>query len=80
MLNFYRGTKLDSGDGDKMAADDVDDVDDVGRVETEVCNVAKSAAAEAPVDLEAVPKDVEITHPKPEDVVPDTKIKFWSVM
>lgn len=28
MLNFYRGTKLDSGDGDKMAADDVDDVDE----------------------------------------------------
>ena len=71
---------LDANESFDDDFDDVGDVDDVGRVETEVCNAAKSAAAEAPVDLEAVPKDVEITHPKPEDVVPDTKIKFWSLL
>ena len=79
---------LDANESFDDDFDDVGEVDDVGRAETEVSNedretltpAAKSAAAEAPVDLEAVPKDVEITHPKPEDVVPDTKIKFWSVM
>ena len=50
---------LDANESFDDDFDDVGDVDDVGRVETEVCNAAKSAAAEAPNKPLALRRDGE---------------------